>query len=243
MARKRALVTGGAKRIGRAIALELSRQGYDVAIHYRSSEKEASALARAIKDNGGKTVTVKADLRDAQEAERIVAEAAAKLGGPFAVLVNNAASFERDTLESFTGETWTANIHTNVLAPLVLCRAFVEGLPKGRRGAIVNLIDQRVLGVTTDFLTYTLSKHALLALTRLLARELAPRISVNAIGPGPTLQSVYQSKAQFEREVKSLPLQEGPRPEDIADGVRFLLESPALTGQMIAMDGGQHMTL
>lgn len=243
MAAKRALVTGGAKRIGRAIVLGLSALGYDVAIHFRSSHKDASSLAREIAKRGGRAVTVKADLSAAREAEGVVGEAENKLGGPLEVLVNNAASFQRDTLESFTEKTWGANIHTNVLGPLMLCRAFARNLPKGKRGAIVNIIDQRVLGVTTDFLTYTLSKHALLALTRLLARELAPRISVNAIGPGPTLQSVYQSRAQFAREVRSLPLKQGPRPDDIAEGVRFLLESPAVTGQMIAMDGGEHMTL
>lgn len=156
-------------------------------------------------------------------------------------LINNAAAFQQDTLESFNQTSFEKNINTNLRAPMLLCQAFAKALPKKNPGAIVNIIDQRVLNLTPGFLTYTLSKHALLTLTRILAVELGPQIRVNGIGPGPTLPSVYQSEEDFANEVAGLPLGKGPTLNEIARAAKFLLETPAMTGQMIALDGGQHL--
>jgi len=235
------LITGAGKRIGKEIATFLATCGYDIAIHYNTSRDEADQVAEAIRKGGGKAVTLKADLRNEAEAKALAGAAAEKLKTPLTGLINNAAAFAEDTLETFTVESFEANMETNLKAPMILSQAFAANLPGGLEGTIINIIDQRVLGLSRGFLTYTLSKHALFTLTRLLAVELGPRIRVNGIGPGPTLPSVYQGKADFAKEVEALPLRRGPTPKEIAVAVKFLLETPAMTGQMIALDGGQHL--
>ncbi len=235
---KTALVTGAAQRIGRVIALDLARHGYAVAVHYGqgAGEEVAGEIAAA----GGKAVALAADLARESEVESLLPRAAAALG-PIGVLVNNAARFERDEALEVTRASWDAHLETNLRAPFVLIQAFARQLPADAEGAVVNLLDQRVWRLTPHFVSYTVSKSALWTLTRTLALALAPRIRVNGIGPGPVLPSARQSEAQFERQRNATPLQRSATPEEIAAALRFILSAPAMTGQMIALDGGQHL--
>lgn len=235
-----ALVTGGAVRIGRAIALALARRGYAVAVHCNRSESAADALCREIAAGGGRAAAVRADLADHAAVLGLVNHAARALG-PVSVLVNNASLFEYDTPASATLEDWHRHMDVNLRAPFFLAQQFAAALPEGVPGHIVNIIDQRVKRLTPHFATYTLSKASLWTLTQTLAMALAPRIRVNGIGPGPVLPSSRQTPEQFARQWASTPLQRGASPEEIAAGVLFLLDAPALTGQMIALDGGQHL--
>ena len=235
------LITGAGKRVGKKLALFLGSTGYDVALHYGKSQEAAETVAQTIQENGGRAVSLKADLGNAEETRTLIDRAAKKLGKSLSALINNAAAFKQDTLQNFDDESFNKNININLRAPMLLSQAFANALPKNQNGAIVNIIDQRVLNLTTGFLTYTLSKHALLTLTKILAVELSPRIRVNGIGPGPTLPSVYQSEEDFTKEVAGLPLGKGPTLDEIARTAKYLLETPALTGQMLALDGGQHL--
>ncbi len=235
-----ALVTGAAKRIGRAIALGLGAAGYAVAVHYRRSRDEAESAVAEIEAAGGKAVALAAELTDEAAAEKLISRAVAALG-PLGVLVNNASSFEVDDALSATRETWDRNMETNLRAPFVLTQIFAKGLPPQADGAVINITDQRVWNLTPYFTSYTLSKVGLWALTQTLALALAPRIRVNAIGPGPVLPSPRQTREQFERQCRAMPLQRGAGLEEIARAVRFILESPSMTGQMIALDGGQNL--
>src|SRR5262245_18580477 len=235
-----ALVTGAAKRIGRAIALDLAQAGWNVAVHYRNSAEEAASAVGEIKAMGRRAVAVKADLARESEVAQIVPQATVALG-PLACLVNSASTFEMDDIRSMTRTSWDHHIETNLRAPLVLSQAFAAQLPKGQTGTIVNMLDERVWKLTPSFLSYTVAKSGLWTLTRTLALALAPRIRVNGIGPGPTLPSPRQSEAQFKAQWDSMPLKRGTTPAEICRAVRFILESPALTGQMIALDGGQHL--
>jgi len=235
-----ALVTGAGKRIGRALALALAQDGYAVALHYQRSRDEAEAVAAEIKKAGGKAVTIAADL--AVEAEVVaLAAQAAKAFGPLGVLVNNASPFERDEALTVTRDSWDTHMEANLRAPFVLSQALARGLPADAGGAIVNMLDQRVWNLTPHFVSYTLSKAGLWTLTQTLAMALAPRIRVNGIGPGPTLPSPRQSAEQFARQVGSVPLQRGPSLDEMTTALRFILATPSLTGQMIALDGGQHL--
>ena len=234
------LVTGAAKRLGRAIALRLARDGYDVAIHFRSSKPEAEALAAEIKALGRRTALVDGELSKEAEVATIVPRAAAALGGLTAV-VNSASVFEDDRVETATRASWDKHIDTNLRAPLVLSQAFAKQLPHGAKGGIVNLIDQQVLNLTPQFLSYTVSKAGLWTLTRTLAQALAPAIRVNAVAPGPSLKAERQSQENFDAHVKATLLQRPSEPEDIAGAVAYLLAAPAVTGQMIVVDSGQHL--
>jgi NAD(P)-dependent dehydrogenase (short-subunit alcohol dehydrogenase family) len=235
-----ALVTGAAKRVGRAIALELARGGYDIAVHYRESADEAAALGREIEGIGRRAALIEADLADESAVEAILPRAIAALG-PIEVLVNNASSFTRDTALDVTREGWDRQLGINLRAPFVLIQQFARLLPAGKTGAVVNMLDQKVWNLTPHFVTYTLSKGALWTLTQTMALALAPRIRVNGVGPGPVLPNEQQSAAQFERHWSSLPLRRQIMPEDVARTVRFLVESPTVTGQMIAVDAGEHL--
>jgi len=235
-----ALVTGAAKRIGRAIALDLAQAGWNVAVHYHNSAGDAASAVRDIEALGRRGVAIKADLARESEVEKIVPQAATALG-PLSCLVNSASIFVMDDIRSMTRKSWDQHIETNLRAPLVLSQAFAAQLPKDRAGAIVNMLDERVWKLTPYFLSYTVAKSGLWTLTRTLALALAPRIRVNGIGPGPTLPSPRQSEAQFKAQWDSMPLKRGTTPAEICRAVRFILESPALTGQMIALDGGQHL--
>jgi len=235
-----ALVTGAARRVGRAVAVRLAGEGWAVAVHYRRSREAAEATVAAIREAGGAAEAVQADLREEDALAALVDETADRLG-PVTVLVNNASVFDKDDAETATRESWDRHLETNLRAPFVLSQEMARALPAERAGAIVNMIDHRVWKLNPLFLSYTLSKAGLWTLTRTLAQAFAPRIRVNAIGPGPTFPNQHQVDATFERERAALPLQRGPEPEEIANAVRFILESPSLTGQMIALDGGQHL--
>ena len=240
-----ALVTGGAKRLGKAIALKLAAEGWDVAVHCRSSVEAAEATANEIRKLGRRAAVVRADLGREAEVETLIPQAAAALG-PLTCLVNNASVFEMDKVDTATRDSWDRHIETNLRAPLVLSQAFARQLPDDAHGNdvggnIVNLLDQRVWKLTPYFLSYTVAKMGLWTLTRTLALALAPRIRVNGIGPGPTLPSPRQSEAQFTAQAAAMPLGHGATPEEIARGVLYILSSPSMTGQMIALDGGEHL--
>lgn len=235
-----AFVTGGAKRLGRAIALKLAEHGYDVAIHYHSSQHEAAETARAIEVLGRRAHVVQADL--CQESEVVsLLPAVNRALGPVHCLVNNASVFEMDKVESVTRESWDRHIETNLRAPLVLSQAFARQLPPDAAGNIINMLDQRVWKLTPYFMSYTVAKMGLWTLTRTLALALAPKIRVNAIGPGPTLPSPRQSAEQFAAQAAAMPLGHGATPEEVAAAALYILSSPSMTGQMLALDGGEHL--
>lgn len=234
------LVTGGAKRLGRALVLDLARHGWNIALHYHSSEKEARATAADAGTAGVKVALLKADLGHEQETAGLI-DAAVKELGPLSALVNSASLFENDDWYSVTRESWDRHMETNLRAPFVLSQAFARQIPRDGTGAIVNIIDQRVLKPTPQFLSYSLSKAGLNWLTTTLAQALAPRVRVNAVGPGPTIINARQSQADFARQREATVLGRGAEPQDVCDAVRYLLEATSVTGQMIAVDGGQHL--
>jgi NAD(P)-dependent dehydrogenase (short-subunit alcohol dehydrogenase family) len=237
---KTVLVTGAAKRLGRAIALHLGETGWSVAVHYHSSQGDAEETVAALHERGVHAAALNADLSMEEDSQRLIARAN-KAVGPLTALVNNASVFENDTLATMTRESWDRHMETNLRAPLVLAQNFAEQLPGGASGAIVNLLDQRLLKPTPQFLSYGVSKAGLHWLTVTLAQALAPRIRVNAVAPGPTLRNTRQSDAHFKRQQASTILGHGASPEDVAAATRYLLEAPAVTGQMITVDGGQHL--
>jgi len=237
---KAALVTGAARRIGRAIALDMARHGWAVAVHYHRSAAEAAELVREIESAGGRAVALPADLAREAHTQALIARAVEALG-PLTCLVNSASLFEMDKIETVTRASWDAHIETNLRAPLVLSQGFAAQLPGGAQGNIVNMLDQRVWNLTPYFLSYTVAKAGLWTLTQTLALALAPRIRVNGIGPGPTLPSPRQSAEQFAEQCRAMPLGRGTTPEEICAAVQFILSAPAMTGQMIALDGGQHL--
>lgn len=236
-----ALITGASQRVGKAIALYLGGQGIDIAIHYRGAPEGAENTAETIRKAGGSAVTVKADLASEEEAAGLYDAAAEALGATPAILINNASCFEQDDARSATEESWSRHMQVNLRAPFVLSQCLAANLPKDIKGNIINIIDQRVWRLTPEFTSYTVSKAALWTLTQTMAQGLAPHIRVNAIGPGPTLASRHQDAESFARETAAVPLQKGPSTEEIARAISFVLESPSMTGQMIALDGGQHL--
>jgi NAD(P)-dependent dehydrogenase (short-subunit alcohol dehydrogenase family) len=235
-----ALVTGGAQRIGRALAFALAEDGFAVAIHYNRSAEAAEALVEAIRGQGGAAVALATDLADEEAATALLPRAERALG-PIGCLINNAAVFVDDTFETATRESWELHQAVNLRAPFILIQTFAARLPEHAGGVVVNMLDQRVWSLTPYFVSYTLSKAGLWTLTQTMALALAPRIRVNGIGPGPTLPSPRQSAEQFVRQCGLMPLRRGTSPQEIAAAMRFILAAPAMTGQMIALDGGQHL--
>ncbi|GLR49788.1 SDR family oxidoreductase [Shinella yambaruensis] len=235
-----ALVTGGAKRIGKAIVEDLVAHGFAVAIHANTSLEDAEAMARAFNAGGGSTVAVQCDLADGAATSRLIGTAADALG-PIGLLVNNASLFKPDTVEAFDDALWERHFAVHVKAPSILARDFVRQLPEGAPGSIVNIIDQRVWNPTPRYYSYTLSKSALWMATRTMAQSFAPRVRVNAIGPGPSLPNERQDEAAFQAQVEGLILRRGPGLDEFGRTVRFLFDTPSITGQMIALDGGQHL--
>jgi NAD(P)-dependent dehydrogenase (short-subunit alcohol dehydrogenase family) len=235
-----ALVTGAAKRIGRALALDLAAEGWAVGVHYHHSRDDAEAVVRQIAAAGGRAAALRADLANEADTASLVPRAIEALG-PLGCLVNNASLFEPDTVSSADRSSWDAHLETNLRAPFVLIQAFAKDLPAAAEGVVVNMLDQRVWNPTPDFISYTVSKSALWMLTKTLALALAPQIRVNGIGPGPALPSPRQSTDQFEQQCGSMPLGRGTAPDEICAALRFILASPSMTGQMIALDGGQHL--
>jgi NAD(P)-dependent dehydrogenase (short-subunit alcohol dehydrogenase family) len=235
-----ALVTGGARRIGRALTLAAADAGFDVAIHVRAVDDEAEAAAADVRARGRKATILACDLRKEAVTVALVGEAEAELG-PVTLLVNSASVFEEDAFADMNRASWDAHMETNLRAPLVLAQAFARRLPASREGLIVNLLDQRVLKPAPDFFSYSLSKSALWDATRMLAQALAPRIRVNGIGPGPTLPSVHQDEAAFSAEARATLLRRAASPGEIGQALRYLIDATSVTGQMIAVDAGQHL--
>jgi NAD(P)-dependent dehydrogenase (short-subunit alcohol dehydrogenase family) len=237
---KCALVTGGSKRIGRSIVEDLASNGYAVAIHCNSSPDEASALADQIKATGGRAIVVQADLTDRAAVTDLIPHAISKLG-PISLLVNNASVFEDDALGTLDHANWDAHFDVHLRAPVFLSEGFATQNDGHHEGLIVNIIDQRVLRLNPLFFSYTLSKSALWTATKTMAQALAPRIRVNAIGPGPTLKNARQKDADFAKQIKLLPLKHAPALAEFGRTIRYFDETPSITGQMIAIDGGQHL--
>jgi NAD(P)-dependent dehydrogenase (short-subunit alcohol dehydrogenase family) len=235
-----ALVTGGARRIGRAIALALAEAGFDVAVHCHASHAAGAATCDDVRRLGRRTTLLQADLAQESQTTPLLSQATAALG-PIGVLVNNASRFERDEWHDATRASWDAHLEPNLRAPFVLTQHFARLLPGTAQGAVINLLDQRVWSITPHFVSYTVSKAGLWALTQSMALALAPRIRVNAIGPGPSLPNARQSQEQFERQADSVPLRRGAGPDEIGRAAIAILTLPAMTGQMLALDGGQHL--
>ena len=246
----RALVTGAGKRLGRAMALYLAGRGFDVAVHYATSRAAAEETASDIIAQGQRTSLLQANLLDEAETQALLPRAAAALGGPITCLVNNASIFEADNIHTATAESWERHIGSNLRAPFVLTQAMVaQGLqatsdnrsePRAT-GLIVNMIDQRVLSLTPEFMSYTIAKMGLWAMTRTTAQALAPAIRVNGIGPGPTLQGQHQTEEVFAQERRDTVLERGVNLEDITAALGYFLDAPAITGQLICIDGGEHL--
>ena len=245
-----ALVTGGAKRLGRAMALTLADRGFDIALHYAGSQIEAEKTAAEIRAKGVNVIALQADLLVEAETQTLVAKAAQALGRPLNVLINNASVFEYDTIKSATRTSWDRHMESNLRAPFVLTQHFAAQAPATLTDAngeprasacIINMIDQRVRKLTPEFMTYTLAKMGLWALTQTTAQALAPQIRVNAIGPGPTMQGARQSAQHFASQRAATVLKRGSNPEDITAAMGYILDSPALTGQLLCIDGGQHL--
>lgn len=240
MTRRIALITGGGKRIGAAVSRRLAVAGYAVVIHARMAE-EAAAFAGELRDAGFRAASLAADLADLASLPAVMEGAAAPFGPP-TLLVNNASLFAKDSLESLEPQVFSANLAVNLQAPVLLAQAFARALPEGESGAIVNLIDQRVFRPNPQFLSYTLAKAALYTATQTLAQALAPRgIRVNGVGPGPVLPNLHDGTEGFEREAAGTLLGRAVSPDEIAEAVLFLAEARAITGQMLAVDSGQHL--
>ncbi len=246
----RALVTGAGKRLGRAMALSLAERGYDVAVHYASSSEAAEEVAELIRDMGRQAVTLQADLLHEDEVQNLVPRSVEALGGPLTCLVNNASIFEYDNIGTATRDSWDRHFESNLRAPFVLTQALAAQIPEPviddrdepvAQGLVVNMIDQRVRKLTPEFMTYTLAKACLWTLTQTAAQALAPRLRVNAIGPGPTLRGGRQSEDHFARQRAATILQRGSNPSDIVGALMYFLDSPGVTGQLLCIDGGQHL--
>ncbi|SOE17399.1 NAD(P)-dependent dehydrogenase (short-subunit alcohol dehydrogenase family) [Hoeflea halophila] len=234
------LVTGAARRIGKAIALDLAAHGYRIAIHANSSGKEAEAVAGSIRDLGGVAEVFLADLSDSKATRRLHDEVTARLAPPD-IIVNNASVFVDDDVRDFDEKKFDRHFALHLKAPAILAEAMAANLPDGRDGLIVNIIDQRVWKLTPRFFSYTLSKAGLWTATQTMAQALAPRIRVNAIGPGPTLANNRQKSDDFSKQASAVPLEHGPELAEFGATIRYLHDARSVTGQMIALDGGQHL--
>ena len=246
----KALVTGGGARLGQAMALYLGGRGYDVAVHYAGSEKGANETVTQLSAMGRQAAALQADLLNEDATQTLVSRATNALDGPLTVLVNNASIFEYDNVETGSRESWDRHMESNLRAPFVLTQHFAaqvedplmdeRGEPVAK-GLVLNMLDQRIHKLTPEFMSYTIAKMGLWAMTRTTAQALAPRVRVNGIGPGPTLQGHRQSKDHFEKQRLATVLKRGANPADITAALGYFLDAPAVTGQMLAVDGGQHL--
>lgn len=246
----KALVTGAGARLGRAMALYLGQRGYDVAVHYAGSESGAEETVAKLRAMGRHAIALQADLLDEVATQALVGRASEALGGPLTCLINNASVFEYDTIETATRESWDRHLGSNLRAPFVLTQHFAAQAPDPAidengepiaQALIVNMLDQRIQKLTPEFMTYTIAKMGLWAMTRTTAQALAPKVRVNGIGPGPTLQGHRQSDTHFSRQRAATILRRGSNPADITAALGYFLDAPATTGQMLAVDGGQHL--
>jgi NAD(P)-dependent dehydrogenase (short-subunit alcohol dehydrogenase family) len=238
-----ALVTGAGRRVGRALAIALAGAGLDVAVHHRGSADEADDVVAQIKAMGRNAVAVAADLTQPQDAASLAPRAADGIG-PLRLLVNNASLFAADRFGALDLALWDRHFETNLRAPVLLAQAFAAQVPEtleDGEAMILNILDQRVLHPNPQFFSYTLSKSALFTATRTMAQALAPRIRVNAVGPGPTLASIHQDESTFAAEAQATPLGRPVAPQDICAAVLYLLGARSVTGQMLAVDAGQHL--
>ncbi len=235
-----ALITGAAKRVGAAIAEHLADTGWAVGIHYRGSSQNAEALAARIEKKGGRAIALKADLASLDDIKALVPRCTEALGA-ITCLINNASTFEKDAMGALDDALWDLHFAVHTRAPVYLADAMHSALPDGQKGVVINMIDQRVWRLTPEFVSYTLSKSALWTATQTMAQALAPRTRVCAIGPGPTLPSTRQNAESFATQAKSVLLETGPTLEEVCNTVSLIIDTPSLTGQMIALDGGQHL--
>ncbi len=232
------------------MALCLADRGYDVAVHFSTSGEEAEDVVREIRALGQKAHSVQANLLDEEQANTLIDRASDAVGGALNVLINNASIFEYDTLETATRESWDRHLGSNLRAPFILTQAFAAAAPEPgldshgetvAQAMVVNMVDQRVLKLTPEFMTYTIAKMGLWALTQTAAQALAPKVRVNAIAPGPTMIGARQSESHFARQRAATVLQRGANPDDITAALRYLLDARAVTGQLLSVDGGQHL--
>ena len=235
-----AIVTGGSKRIGKSIVKKLSFLGWKVIIHYNSNKNDALSLQKEIQKKGGAASIIKANLNSSKATEELISKSEKKFG-KLTLLVNNASIFENDSVHSLTIDTWDIHNNVNTKAPLLLSQSFAKLLPKKEPGVIINIIDQRVFSPRPDFISYSSSKNSLFWLTKVLAQALSPKIRVCAIGPGPTLKGARQTDNDFKNQSQSVPLGNGSSPEDISQAIEFILNASSFTGQMITLDGGEHL--
>ncbi|MDX8352671.1 SDR family oxidoreductase [Cognatiyoonia sp. IB215182] len=246
----KALVTGAGARLGQAMAVYLGQRGYDVAVHYAGSQAGAEETVAKLKAMGRDAMALQADLLDEAATQDLIPRAVDALGGPLTCLVNNASIFEYDTIQTATRESWDRHLESNLRAPFVLTQHFAQQAPEPihdemnepvAQALVINMLDQRVHKLTPEFMSYTIAKMGLWAMTRTTAQALAPKIRVNGIGPGPTLQGHRQSKTHFDRQRAATVLKRGANPADITAALGYFLDAPAVTGQMLAVDGGQHL--
>ena len=236
------LITGAGARVGKALARGLASDGHAVAVHYNRSRDGADALVNDIKDNGGQAAAVQANLFVPEDLDSLIERAAKALGRPLTGLINNASTFADDSARDMTRASYDYHMDINLRAPLLLSGQLARQMTAGEDGFVINMIDQRVLKPNPTFFSYSVAKAAMHFATKTLAQDLAPHIRVNAVGPGPSLASVHQNADIFAAEVDATLLQRGSPPEDLLAAVRYLISAHALTGQMIAVDGGQHLT-
>ena len=241
MENKNLLITGGATRIGKEIAIHFSKKGWNIAIHYFRSSTKAKILKKNIEKNLVKVVLIKADLKNAKQVEKIIPIAKKKLG-TINCLINNAALFEKDDITDFNIKGWNDHLNINLLAPAILIKEFAKQTSKKYTSNIINIIDQRVFNLTPVFMSYTLSKSALYTLTKTMAMRLAPNIKVNGIAPGPTIKNKRQTNKHFARQARSTLLKKSVGTQDICDTVEFLIKNNSITGEVIAVDSGQNLT-
>jgi len=246
-----ALVTGAGRRLGRAMALYLAQQGLAVAVHYATSADAAREVVDEITASGARATALQADLLDETQVTPLIDRAAQALGQPVTCLINNASIFEYDTLATASRTSWDRHIESNLRAPFVLTQALAAQVPDPvvdamgepvAQGLVINMIDQRVRKLTPEFMSYTIAKMGLWAFTRTAAQALAPRVRVNAIGPGPTLQGARQSADHFAHQRAATVLERGANPSDITGALGYFLTAPSVTGQLLCVDGGQHLT-
>lgn len=236
------LITGAGARIGRYLAKGLAADGWAVAIHYNRSSKGAETLAAEITGQEGTAAIVQANLFVPQDLDSLVDRAAKALGRPLTALINNASTFDDDRVNDFTRASYDYHMDINLRAPVMLAQQLAAQLPEGEAGHVINMIDQRVLNPDPTFFTYAMSKSALHWATKTMAQALAPHIRVNAVGPGPSLKNHTQTDEDFAEEAGSTLLGTGSPPDSLLRSVRYLLAATSVTGQMIAVDGGQHLS-
>ena len=239
MEARKIIITGGATRIGAAIAKKLSGKNIEILIHYNKSKSKAESLKKELKKNGAKVFLVRGDLSKEKDVNRIIKFAKSKLKF-FDCLINNASLFENDKIENFTTDSWGKHLRTNLRTPALLSKAFARNI-KGKNNNIINIIDQRVFKLTPFFFSYTISKTGLYTLTKTSAMSLAPNIRVNGIAPGPTLKNKRQSEKHFKKQYMATPLKRKVDVDQICNAVDFFIKNSSITGQVLAIDSGQSL--